>query len=123
MRTQTASASAASVSPERITWARPTELRPSRVIQVSKTNRAKERKNQIADVRPVLHEPLDELEAAQVPGPHGGGVAVVAVAAVRLADPGQRVERREARTLVVRGRHRLQQGDRELEVAVLDGED
>src|SRR5215218_3422163 len=34
MRTQTASASAASVSPERITWARLTELRPSRVIQV-----------------------------------------------------------------------------------------
>jgi hypothetical protein len=71
----------------------------------------------------MLHELLDELEAAQVPGAHRGGVAVVAVAPVRLADPGQRVERREAGSLVVRVGARLQQGDRELEVAVLDGQD
>ena len=75
------------------------------------------------DVRPVLHELLDELEAGQVPGADRGGVAVVVVAAVRLADPGQRVERREARALVVRVGARLQQDDGQLEVAVLDGQD
>ena len=75
------------------------------------------------DVGPVLDELLDELEAGQVPGADRGGVAVVAVAPVRLADPGQGVERGEAGSLVVRVGARLEQGDGQLEVAVLDGQD
>ncbi len=75
------------------------------------------------DVRPVLHELLDELEAAQVPGADRGRVAALLVAPIRLADPGQRVECREARSLVVRVGPRLQQGDGQLEVSVLDGQD
>ena len=75
------------------------------------------------DVGPVLDELLDELEAGQVPGADRGGVAVVVVAPVRLADPGQRVERREAGPLVVGVGPGLEQDGGQLEVAVLDGQD
>ena len=47
----------------------------------------------------------------------------VAVAANRLADPGDRVQRREARRLVVRIGAGLQQRRGQFEMAVFDGQD
>ena len=75
------------------------------------------------DVGPVLDQHVDELEAGQVPGADRGRVAALVVAPVRLADPGERMECREARPLVVRVGPGLQQGDGQLKVAVFDGED
>ena len=71
-------------------------------------------------VRPVRHELPHELQARQVPGPDGRGIA--AVAGVRLAHPRHRVERREAGALIVRIGAGLDQPQRELEVTVADGQ-
>ena len=75
------------------------------------------------DVRPVLDELLDELEAGQIPRADGGGIATLVVAPVRLADPGECMQRRESRSLIVRVGPRLEQVDSQLEMTILDGQD
>ena len=72
------------------------------------------------DVSTVFHEFLDELKAGQFSGADGWWVAALVIAAVRLADPGQGVEGREAGSLIVRIGSRVQQDDGQLKVSVLD---
>ena len=68
----------------------------------------------------MLHEFLDELEAAQFSGADGRRVAALVVAAVRLANPGQRVEGREAGSLIVGIGSGVEQDDGQLKMSVFD---
>ena len=71
----------------------------------------------------ALDEAAGELEAGHRAGADRRRVARVVVAAVGLADPGQGVQRREARPLVVRVGPGVEQGGGQVEVAVLDRQD
>ena len=66
---------------------------------------------------------LTNCRLRQIAGADRRRVAVVAVAAVRLADPSQRVQRCVAGALIVGIGAGFDQGMRQFEMAVLDGQD
>src|SRR5256885_15484017 len=71
----------------------------------------------------MFHKLLDELEAAQISGPDWRWISVVAIAAIRFANPGEGVKRGESRSLVIRISASLEQSQRKIEMTILDRQD
>ena len=63
---------------------------------------------------------LTNSRLVSLPEPMGGGFAFFVVAAARLADPGNHVQRPVARSLVIRIGAGFHEHDRQLKMAVLD---